>query len=33
MLKLGINHSIHVIEQCMTYNEVENFEKELEIEN
>lgn len=33
MLKLGINHSIHIIEQCMTYNEVENFEKELEIEN
>ena len=33
MLKLGMNHSIHGIEQCMTYNEVENFEKELKIEN
>jgi hypothetical protein len=33
MLKLGMNHSIHSIEQCMTYNEVENFEKELKIEN
>jgi len=29
MLKLGMNHSIHSIEQCMTYNEVENFEMEL----
>jgi len=33
MLKLGMNHSIDHIEQCMTYNEVENFEKELKIEN
>ena len=33
MLKLGMNHSIHSIEQCMTYNEVEKFEKELKIEN
>ena len=33
MIKLGMNHSIHCIEQCMTYSEVENFEKELKIEN
>jgi len=33
MFKLGMNHSIDHIEQCMTYNEVENFEKELKIEN
>ena len=33
MLKLGMNHSIHSIEQCMTFNEIENFEKELESEN
>lgn len=33
MLKLGMNHSIHHIEQCMTYDEVEKFEKELKIEN
>ncbi|RZD39996.1 MAG: hypothetical protein CXT73_07030, partial [Methanobacteriota archaeon] len=33
LLKLRMNDTIAMIEQCMTYDEVENFEKELKIEN